>query len=365
MNAVAPSWEGSPADFPMRLLRLLAYPLSPLYGAVVKARNRAFDSHPERTAKAGRPVISIGNLSLGGTGKTPVTLFLAESLQARGWTNVVLSRGYGGRRPTDPMPVEPDTAPGLAGDEPVLMAQKLGSKRVVVARRRIRGALLAAGFDPQPRCLLLDDGFQHRALHRDLDLLLLDGIKRWGNGRMVPAGDLREPMASAARAHALVVTRAARAPMAEIQSWWSQHGSGGPVFAVDFGIRALRNWRTGERTALPEAEDRAFLAFCALGNPSAFLADLMVAGVRWVADATFQDHHPVTVAELAALEAKALEAVAEALVCTEKDAVKLGGAHRQAIRMPLYVAEQGLVGGQDLLDWVVAKLEALGDSCSE
>ena len=343
----------------MRLLRLLAYPLSPLYGAVVKARNRAFDSRPERAARADQPVVSIGNLSLGGTGKTPVTLFLAEGLQARGWPNVVLSRGYGGKRTTDPMRVEPDTPPAQAGDEPVLMARKLGSNRVVIARRRIRGALLAAGFDPPPRCLLLDDGFQHRAIHRDLDLLLLDGIKRWGNGRMVPSGDLREPMASAARAHALVVTRATRAPMAEIRSWWSLHGSGGPVFAVDFAIGTLRDWKTGERIALPDTEERAFLAFCALGSPSAFLADLMVAGVRWVADATFQDHHPISVGELAALEAKAHQEGAEAMVCTEKDAVKLSEAHRQALGMPLYVAEQSLVGGEDLLDWVVSRLEAI------
>ena len=342
----------------MRLLRLLATPLSPLYGAVVKARNRAFDSHPERAARAGRPVVSVGNLSLGGTGKTPVTLFLAEGLQRRGWSNVILSRGYGGRRSTDPMAVEPDTSPGQAGDEPVLMARKLGSKRVVVARHRIEGARLAEGFDPQPRCLLLDDGFQHRAIHRDLDLLVLDGIKRWGNGRMVPSGDLREPMASAARAHALVVTRASRAPMAEIRSWWSMHGSGGPVFTVDFAIRTLRDWRTGESMDLPDAQDRAFLAFCALGSPAAFLADLMVAGVRWVVDVAFQDHHPLSVGELAALEAKALAAEAEARVCTEKDAVKLGEAHRQALGMPLYVAEQSLLGGEDLLEWVVSHLEA-------
>lgn len=343
----------------MKALRILAFPLAPLYGGVVKVRNRSFDAHPERAAKAGRPVVSIGNLSLGGTGKTPVTLFLAEALQRQGWSNAVLSRGYGGRRQTDPMAVDPATPPGQAGDEPALMARRLGPGRVVVARRRIEGARLAAALPASPRCLLLDDGFQHRALHRDLDLLVLDGVKRWGNGRMVPLGDLREPASSAARAHALVVTRAARAPMAEIRAWWERHGSGGPVFTVDFAITALREWDSGARLALPDPRNRAFLAFCALGHPEAFLADLMLAGVRWVADRTFRDHHAVTPKELRQLQQQAREAEAEALVCTEKDAVKLGAAHASGLELPLYVAEQSLVGGDDLLQWVLERLEAL------
>lgn len=344
----------------MRLLRWFTAPLAPLYGAVVRARNQAFDAHPERSTRAGLPVVSIGNLSLGGTGKTPVALHLAEGLQTRGWTNVVVSRGYRGRRTVDPMAVEPDTQAALAGDEPALMARRLGSRRVVVARRRIEGARLALGFDPAPHCLLLDDGFQHRALHRDLDLLLLDGVKRWGNGRMVPLGDLREPLSSVARAHALVVTRAARAPLDEIRSWWTQHGSGGPLFTIDFAIRALRSWPGGERIPLPGPAERPCFAFCALGHPEAFLADLLVAGVRWVGDRAFPDHYPVTPKELLLLQVQAGAAGAEALVCSEKDAVKLGEAHIAVLGMPLLVAEQSVVGGGELLDWVEQRLAALG-----
>jgi tetraacyldisaccharide 4'-kinase len=343
----------------MRLLRTLAFPLAPLYGAVVRARNKAFDAHPGWAARAGRPVVSIGNLSLGGTGKTPVTLFLAEGLQGIGWPNVILSRGYGGRRRVDPMVVDAGTPPALAGDEPVLMAQRLGPERVVVARRRIEGVRLAEGFDPKPVCLLLDDGFQHRALYRDLDLLTLDGVKRWGNGRMVPLGDLREPLSAASRAHALVVTRASRAPMAEIHSWWKEHGSGGPVFGVDFAITGIRDLNTGEMSPLPDPSNRPFFAFCALGHPEAFLADLMIAGVRWVADRTFRDHHAITPKELSLLQTEALQAGAEALVCTGKDAVKLGEAHRAALGMPLYIAGQSLLGGEDLLEWVASKLNSL------
>ena len=103
----------------VRILRWLAAPLSPLYGAVVRTRNRAFDEHPDRSARVPVPVISVGNLSMGGTGKTPVTLHLARKLQAAGWPNAVLSRGYGGKRVVDPMDVEPDSDPRQTGDEPV------------------------------------------------------------------------------------------------------------------------------------------------------------------------------------------------------------------------------------------------------
>lgn len=141
---------------------------------------------------------------------------------------------------------------------------------------------------------------------------------------------------------------------------WQQHGSGGPIFTVDFAITALRDWRSGTRLALPDPGDHPFLAFCALGNPEAFLADLMLAGVRWVADRTFRDHHAVTPKELRQLQQMAREAEAEALVCTEKDAVKLGALHASGLELPLYVAEQSVVGGEDLLHWVLDRLEAIG-----
>ena len=194
----------------MSILRYLAAPLAPLYGAVVRARNRGFDAHPERAIRVSVPVVSVGNLSAGGTGKTPLTLFLAQGLEAAGWTNAVLSRGYGGRREVDPMSVEADSDPRKTGDEPLLLARRLGPHRVVVGRKRHAAALRALAQRPELRCLLLDDGFQHRALHRDLDLLVLDGVRRWGDGRLLPLGDLREPVDSVRRAHALVVSRAAR-----------------------------------------------------------------------------------------------------------------------------------------------------------
>ena len=341
----------------MDLLRWMAAPLAPLYGAVVRARNRAFDAHPARAAHVPAPVVSLGNLSMGGTGKTPLTLCLAKALQASGWPNAILSRGYGGRRLVDPMDVEPASDPGQTGDEPLLMARALGPGRVVVGRRREIAALRALAHDPPPRLLLLDDGFQHRALHRDVDLLLLDGVRRWGNGRMIPLGDLREPMGSARRAAALVVTRGSRAPRAEILAWWERHGSGGPVFWVDFAITALRAFPGGAR--MPSPGPGPFFAFCGLGHPEAFLADLLVGGFSWCGSARFPDHHAISPRELADLERQARASGAQALVCTEKDAVKWRPEDVASLTLPLWIAEQQTLGTEPLVEYLLQRLEAL------
>jgi tetraacyldisaccharide 4'-kinase len=341
----------------MSMLRYLAAPLSPLYGAVVRARNRSFDAHPERAARVGIPVVSVGNISTGGTGKTPLTLFLAEGLEAAGWQNAVLSRGYGGRRSVDPMSVEADSDARQTGDEPLLMAHRLGPHRVVVGRRRHAAALRALAQRPQLRCLLLDDGFQHRALHRDLDLLVLDGVRRWGDGRMLPLGSLREAMDSAVRAQALVVTRAARVGnRKEIEAWWARYGSGGPIFWVDFTLGRLRRWNERDLATPPFPEAGPAFAWCGLGHPEAFYADLLVAGHAWVGTYSYPDHRGPSPSDLRRLQELARTEGANRLVCTEKDAIKLGPGHAKVLEMPLYVAEQRVTGGEPLLAWVLARL---------
>ncbi|HEY3400409.1 MAG TPA: tetraacyldisaccharide 4'-kinase [Geothrix sp.] len=341
----------------MSILRYLAAPLSPLYGMVVRARNRSFDAHPGRAVRVPVPVISVGNLSAGGTGKTPLTLFLAEGLEAAGWTNAVLSRGYGGRREVDPMSVEADSNPRQTGDEPLLMARRLGPERVVVGRKRHAAALRALAQRPGLRCLLLDDGFQHRALHRDLDLLVLDGVRLWGNGRMLPLGDLREPQESARRAHALVVTRSSRLKdRAAVETWWARHGGGGPIFWVGFTLGALRRWGTEDWFSIPLPDHGPAFAWCGLGHPEAFYADLLVAGQAWTGSHSYPDHGGPSPAELGQLQSRARAEGATWLVCTEKDAVKLGQDHAKVLEMPLFIAEQRVTGGESLLTWVKAQL---------
>lgn len=343
----------------MSILRYLAAPLAPFYAMAVAWRNRGFDLHPERAERAGLPVVSLGNLSTGGTGKTPVTLFLAEGLEASGTQAAILSRGHGGNRRQDPMRVDPDADPAASGDEPALMARRLGSGRVFVGRWRIEAARLARAERPDLAAFLLDDGFQHRALHRDLDLLLLDGSRLWGNGLLLPLGDLREPTGSARRAHALVVTRAGRVRNREaVEAWWRAKGSGGPLFWLDFRITALRPLE-GSPILLPEEAPEPAFAWCGLGNPEAFFADLRAAGVSMRDAARFSDHHGPSADELEALDAEARHIGATRLICTEKDAVKLTEDHLAALTLPLFVAEQRVEGGEDLLAFVEARLAEL------
>jgi tetraacyldisaccharide 4'-kinase len=340
----------------MSILRYLAAPLAPFYAMAVARRNRGFDLHPERAEDAGLPVVSLGNLSTGGTGKTPVTLFLAEGLEASGLLAAILSRGHGGKRRRDPLRVDPESDPAAVGDEPALMARRLGPGRVFVGRERIEAARLARAERPDLKALLLDDGFQHRALRRDLDLLLLDGSRLWGNGLMLPLGDLREPMANARRAHALIVTRAGRVKdRGAVEAWWRAHGSGGPIFWLDFRIASLRP-AEGEAIELPEPDAPAAFAWCGLGNPEAFFADLRAAGVPMRDAARFGDHQGPSADELEALDAEARHIGASRLICTEKDAVKLTEDHLAALTLPLFVAEQRVEGGEALLAFVKAKL---------
>jgi len=340
----------------MTLLRWLLAPLAPLYGLAVRARNRAFEQNPRLTERVAVPVLSVGNLSVGGTGKTPLTLHLAQALSTMGYSNVILSRGYGGRRDTDPMDVGPTSDPHEVGDEPAMMAKRLGPDRVTVGRRRIIAAKIVLAHAPDTKLLILDDGFQHRAIHRDIDLLLLDGVRTTGNGKMLPLGNLREPMENAKRAHALVVTRGGRANREAIEAWWLRYGSGGPLFYVDFRIVALRNAATNERLALPDNKPGPLFAFCALGHPQAFYADLLVAGLTWLDTRSFRDHRRLTPKQIAKMASAAQKSGAASLVCTEKDAVKFADKHLDACPLPIWIAEQEVTNAEGLVDWIAGRL---------
>jgi tetraacyldisaccharide 4'-kinase len=186
---------------------------------------------------------------------------------------------------------------------------------------------------------------------------VLDGVRLWGDGRMLPLGNLREPQESARRAHALIVTRASRVrDRAEVEAWWGRHGSGGPIFWIDFTLGGLRRWGTDARFPIPLPGQGPAFAWCGLGHPEAFYADLLVAGQAWSGSHSYPDHRGPTPADLGRLQARARAEGADWLVCTEKDAVKLGKDHAQTLDMPLFIAEQRVIGGEALLAWVKARL---------
>lgn len=278
---------------PPRALRLL----ETLYAAVadaLAARRKV------RAARLPVPVIVVGNIAVGGTGKTPITLALIEQLRALGATPGVLSRGYGGAGPF-PLQVTPATAPAQCGDEPLLIAQRAGVPVCVAPSRVVAGlALLAA--HPEVDVLLCDDGLQHYALVRDLELCVMDGTRGHGNGHRLPAGPLREPPVRMA-ACALVLVNGADA------------GPHGPQ-ALRFDLVAdhALALHTGERRPLSAFAGRAVDAVAGIGHPQRFFDLLRRAGMQ-VRGHAFADHHAFSPADLAFAEALPV-------LMTEKDAVK-------------------------------------------
>jgi tetraacyldisaccharide 4'-kinase len=276
----------------------LLAPLAAVYGAVAAERLKR---HGQRVAV---PVICVGNLTVGGAGKTPLALSIAAMLQAAGERPALLTRGYGGRL-AGPLRVDPAIhRAGDVGDEPLLLARLAPT---VVARDRVRGAeaALASGAG----IIVMDDGFQNPSLHKDVSILAVDGRRGIGNGCVIPAGPLRAPVAAQlARADALVVVGTEKASVA---------GE-----ARRRGISVLQADLEPDR-AIAAGLGRA-LAFAGIGDPEKFFLTLANAGVAVASARGFPDHHRYTAAEAGALCAEA-DRAGLALVTTEKDMVRLRG----------------------------------------
>ena len=302
----------------------LLTPPSLLYRAAIAWRNRRYD-RPGATVRAGVPVISVGNLTVGGTGKTPLTAWIAQCLLEEGRRPAIVSRGYGGKSGRGPRVVSSGSGPTvsaeIAGDEPVLLARRLPGVLVVVGSDRVAGALAArrAGAD----VLVLDDGFQHRRLARDCDLVLLDARDPFGSTRLLPSGPLREPFGSLARADAVILTRSrAGEPFPFLERVIRR-------YAGDVPLMRAGHRRAGfvDAEGLPGTAPARAVAFCGIGSPDEFFLDLAREGVEVVAERRFHDHHryrEVDLREIAEL-ARAHEAVP---VSTEKDLARLQEASR-------------------------------------
>jgi tetraacyldisaccharide 4'-kinase len=298
-----------------------------LYRGAIRLRNRLYDRGLLPAARLAWPVVSIGNLTVGGVGKTPVTSALAGALLDRGFAVGIVSRGYGraGRAPV----LVSDGArllagPEAAGDEPVLLAQAHPRAVVAVAadRRRAFGLLPER---PAPRVVLLDDAFQHRAVARDLDLLLVDGEAPFGNGRIVPFGPLREPISGMRRADALVVTRGDGACPPALRAALERHHPNAPIFHAR--IVPSRLVRPDEPSLPLEAlRGQAVFALSGIARPDRFEADLGRLGARVVGTRRFPDHHRFSAMERLAIDRDALASGAAMIVTTEKDLVRLSAA---------------------------------------
>ena len=313
----------------LRLPAALLLPLSWLYGLGLW-----LDRRFTRPLRVSVPVISIGNLTLGGTGKTPLVIGLARALQQRGLAVAVLLRGYGAKR-RQPQLVTSGSRYADVGDEALELAHQLPGVQVWAGSNRRQGARLA--IDQGATVLLLDDGLQHWALARDLDVSVLDRAHGLGNAQLFPAGPLREPSSQLARADVLVLTASAAAASAAPGSAGSGPApvlpwpAAKPSFELQFALDLP-----------PAVRGRPLVAFCGIGLPQKFFDALMSAGLQLVAQKSFPDHHPYAEAEMAQLLTLA-QAQGALLVTTVKDAQRLPAPYRsQVVPIPLALPPQTL-----------------------
>ncbi len=271
-------------------------PLAWTFGLGVRLRRAAYRRGWLPAGHPGVPVIVVGNLTAGGAGKTPLVGWLVERLRAAGWKPGIVSRGYGGSPQAEPLRVEAATSPGLAGDEPVLLARRTGVPVVVcLDRLKAARAAVSAGAD----IVVADDGLQHYALRRDVELLVVDGMRRWGNGRMLPAGPLREPLSRLAEVDVVIVNG-------------GQPAAGEIGFVLRLGAAVSL---AGDKPRLPGSfAGQQVHAVAGIGNPARFYDALTALGIDVVA-VPVPDHGRV---DLVALR----RATSGPILMTEKDAVK-------------------------------------------
>jgi tetraacyldisaccharide 4'-kinase len=299
----------------------LLWPLSLVYGAVARLRALAYKTKIFRQRRLDGVVISVGNLTVGGTGKTPMVLWIAERLLAEGKSVAILTRGYRGKsvvREPGKSGTSGSSEISSTSDEVQLLRSRLGERVMfgVGADRYKSGMALAAR---GANWFILDDGFQHLQLARDVNIVLIDASKPFGGGHLLPAGRLREPRSALKRADLIVITRSKHAPAIESVI---HHYSNAPIFYAHTKLDSVRS-RLQPQLTLAEARRGAFFAFCGIGNPGAFIADLREWGFQIVGHKFFRDHHRYSSSDMAEIEKEARNAGATGLICTEKDSFNL------------------------------------------
>lgn len=302
----------------------------PFYAGAMDVRNWAYDRQLLKSHPLPRPTISVGNITTGGTGKTPVVRFLAEQFIARSMRPAILMRGYRGK----------ETG---GSDEERMLAGTLGPAATIVANPdRLLGATTAMASKPQPDVFLLDDAFQHRRVKRDFDLVLLDAVEPYGFGHVLPRGLMREKLHGMRRADAVIITRSDQATSQQLQMAQTKLRRWIPVGSVYFAKHAIGGLRSAALNAsdaadvkLSELSQRRYFAFAGIANPAALQRQLASIAGQQAGFRSLPDHHAYSAAELASLERDAEFTGAQMLVTTEKDWVKIRPL-AASIRLPIY-----------------------------
>lgn len=291
------------------------------YSAVIRLRNYLYDKSLLKNCKAGVPVISIGNITAGGTGKTPLVIWLYNFLHGKGFQCAVLTRGYKAHPQTRATSHEPQTT---EIDEPAILTESCPQAKVIVNPDRVAGAAVAVNkFDA--KLLIMDDGFQHRRLARDVDIVTIDGTCPFGYGKVLPAGLLREPIAALKRVDAVVVTRCDQISDAQLSQLEEKLQQVNPDMLIARSLHATVCAKsTGNKEiSLEQLRGKKIFAFCGIGNPNAFLNTIKTLGVELVGSKTYNDHHHYTEACLADIYEQAGHLNADLILTTQKDWTKL------------------------------------------
>jgi len=325
-DLVSGRWTGV---WPGCLRGLLAV-VEPVYRAIVERKNRRFDSGRVQPERLDAPVISVGNLTVGGTGKTPLVCWLAEWFQSRGTAVTLISRGYGAKR-------------GRPNDEALELAARLPDVPHLQNPDRVAAARQALAANPK-QVLILDDAFQHRRIARDLDIVLLDALEPFGHDRQLPRGLLREPVAGLSRAQVVGLSRADAVDEAtrdKIRKRVQQVAPQTVWLELEHQPTGYVN-SSGKRIPLEALRGQRVAAFCGIGNPAGFRHTLASCGLAVVEFRALDDHCAYPPAEVERLDTWMKEVTVAAVICTRKDLVKipqdeLGGKPLWALEIELVV----------------------------
>jgi len=344
----------------------LLQPLTVGFRLGVMLRRAAYRRGWLEVRRLARPVISVGNLSVGGTGKTPLVAFIARTLVKLGAKPGILTRGYGRRgRGLIALPPKPERLvdPREVGDEPALLARALPEVPIVICADRYRGGRLAEE-RLNVNVHILDDGFQHLALARDLDLVVLDVTQELDHAALLPAGRLREPLNGLQRAHVVVISRMELGDPQPLACRVAEINPHAKIFRSATKLCGLKEISSGETGSRENWRSKRVLAFCGIGNPQTFFQDLRKWEFSLASEEVFPDHHAYMETELSRLSKKARQKGAAALLTTEKDGMNFPTGWKADLPILACAIQAEVVEAQDFEAMLQALLETAGGRVS-
>jgi len=336
------------------IMRALLGTLTPIYRLAAERRNRSFDIDQKNVSKVEVPVISIGNLTTGGTGKTPLVIWLCHQIRQLDRRVAIISRGYGAAKNSD--------RTSKPNDEALELGQRLPDVPHLQDPNRVNSATIAIQ-ELETEVIVMDDGFQHRALGRDIDIVVVDATEPFGYGRLLPRGLLREPVRNIARADFVVISRCDQVSQTEIdrtEATLRAHHRNLPIALTKVQPARWMQYDGQEKalcglssSSTGDTEAAKVFVCCAIGNPDSFLKTVCSTGVDIVGQRVFPDHHLYSRDDIDAIAAAAAQSGATAIVCTHKDLVKMGVNQFKGLPIYALVAEIVFLKGESELLAVV------------